>query len=159
MTLYTPTTGETRPMLYTPNYRDSHYTPQLQVRHNPIHLSYSEKHEGKHRPEFHKGVVIKINANQRYATTAATMVVIREVARKAGVPLQDFVVKNDSPCGSTIGPIMSAKLGIPTIDLGAAQLSMHSIREMCETTSVYHTTALFKALFEEYPSVMASIQM
>ncbi|KAK2190958.1 hypothetical protein NP493_64g05043 [Ridgeia piscesae] len=124
-----------------------------------VHPNYSEKHEGKHRPEFHKGVVIKINANQRYATTAATTVVIREVARKAEVPLQDFVVKNDSPCGSTIGPIMSANLGIPTIDLGAAQLSMHSIREMCETTSVYHTTALFKALFEEYPRIMASMKM
>ena len=57
---------------------------------------------------------------------------------------QDFVVRNDSPCGSTIGPIMSAKLGMPTLDVGAAQLSMHSIREMCGTSSVIHAIELFQ---------------
>nr|KAG5705671.1 hypothetical protein BaRGS_026610 [Batillaria attramentaria] len=57
---------------------------------------------------------------------------------------QDFVVRNDSPCGSTIGPIMSAKLGMQTIDVGAPQLSMHSIREMGDTTSIVHATELFK---------------
>ena len=58
--------------------------------------------------------------------------------------LQDFVVRNDSPCGSTIGPIMSAKLGMQTIDIGAPQLSMHSIREMGDTTSIVQCTDLYR---------------
>ena len=59
------------------------------------------------------------------------------------IDLQDFVVRNDSPCGSTIGPIMSAKLGMPTVDIGGPQLSMHSIREMCCTSSVQHAIDLY----------------
>ena len=59
---------------------------------------------------------------------------------------QDFVIRNDLPCGSTIGPIVSAKLGIATIDVGCPQLSMHSIREMCCTSSVHQATSLFQVL-------------
>lgn len=122
-----------------------------------VHPNYSEKHEELHRPALHKGVVLKFNANQRYATTAVTTSIVREIAKQAEVPLQDFVVRNDSPCGSTIGPIMSAKLGIPTVDLGSPQLSMHSIREMCCVTSVKQATDLFKAIFEKYPKVFSSV--
>ncbi|XP_033726283.1 aspartyl aminopeptidase-like isoform X1 [Pecten maximus] len=124
-----------------------------------VHPNYAEKHESNHQPGLHKGYVVKFNANQRYATTAITTAILREVAKGAGVPLQDFVVKNDSPCGSTIGPIMSAKLGMPTIDIGAPQLSMHSIREMCCTSSIYQGVQLFQGFFENYPRVFASMNM
>ncbi len=76
-----------------------------------------------------KGTVIKINANARYATNSPGIVLIEEAARRAEVPLQLFVVRNDSSCGGTIGPMLSAALGTRTLDLGNPQMSMHSIRE------------------------------
>jgi len=124
-----------------------------------IHPNYSEKHEANHQPMFHKGIVIKFNANQRYATTGLTATILREIAAKADVPLQDVVVRNDSPCGSTIGPIMSAKLGMQTIDVGAAQLSMHSIREMGGTDDVLHAINLFESFFKNFPEVQSRIQL
>ncbi|CAH1271563.1 DNPEP [Branchiostoma lanceolatum] len=118
-----------------------------------VHPNYSEKHEDNHKPMLHKGIVIKFNANQRYATTAVSTSILREVGTLANVPLQDFVVRNDSPCGSTIGPILSAKLGMKTVDIGAPQLSMHSIREMGCTSSVHQSIALYRTYFQEYPSI------
>lgn len=100
-----------------------------------IHPNYSSKHQSEHKVYLHDGIVIKNNANQRYATTPLTASMIRTLCSKDGghnnnstIPIQDFVVRNDSPCGSTIGPMMSANLGIRTIDLGAPQWAMHSCR-------------------------------
>ncbi|XP_078604231.1 aspartyl aminopeptidase-like [Branchiostoma floridae x Branchiostoma japonicum] len=124
-----------------------------------VHPSYSEKHEDNHRPMLHKGIVIKFNANQRYATTAVSTSILREVGTRANVPLQDFVVRNDSPCGSTIGPILSARLGMKTVDIGAPQLSMHSIREMGCTSSVHQSIALYKTYFQEYPSIYNNVNV
>ncbi|KAI8085188.1 peptidase M18 [Halteromyces radiatus] len=116
-----------------------------------IHPNYSDKHEENHRPLMHKGTVIKINANQRYATTAVTTLVLKELAKKHDIPIQEFVVRNDSSCGSTIGPMLSAKLGLRTIDIGNPQLSMHSIREQSGVDDVKHAIQLLWAFFEEFP--------
>ncbi|KAJ3098916.1 ATP-binding cassette sub- B member 6, mitochondrial [Phlyctochytrium planicorne] len=124
-----------------------------------IHPNYSEKHEENHRPAMNKGVVIKQNANQRYATTSVTTAILREVARKRNVPLQEFVVRNDSPCGSTIGPMLSANLGIRTIDVGSPQLSMHSIRETCGVEDVQYAIDLFQSFFEDFASIDAKVKV
>ncbi|KAJ2537460.1 hypothetical protein EV175_006717, partial [Coemansia sp. RSA 1933] len=101
-----------------------------------VHPNYSDKHEENHRPELQKGPAIKVNANQRYATTAVTSTILKDIAARHDIPLQEFVVRNDSPCGSTIGPMLSAQLGLRTVDIGNPLLSMHSIREVCGTDDV-----------------------
>jgi len=97
----------------------------------------------------HKGLVLKYNSNQRYTTNSRTASIIKALAKKNSIPLQEFMVRNDSPCGSTIGPILSAKMGIESIDVGAPQLSMHSIREMAGTEDLEHSIRLFSALFSD----------
>lgn len=69
-----------------------------------VHPNYANKHEKQHLPQMNGGLVIKSNVNQRYATTPLTGFLIREVARREELPVQEFAVRNDCPCGSTIGP-------------------------------------------------------
>lgn len=95
-----------------------------------IHPNYPEKHEPHHYPLMNRGPVIKGNASMRYATNAETAALFRGLCQRAGVPVQDFVNRTDLACGTTIGPHVSAALGIPTVDVGNPMLSMHSIREM-----------------------------
>ncbi|MEM7244736.1 MAG: M18 family aminopeptidase [Acidobacteriota bacterium] len=95
-----------------------------------LHPNYAEYHEPDHRPIMNGGPVLKINCNQRYATDATTAARLQACADAVGVSLQRFVSRSDLPCGSTIGPISSAQLGMPTVDVGTPILSMHSIREM-----------------------------
>ncbi|RHZ72477.1 hypothetical protein Glove_242g38 [Diversispora epigaea] len=122
-----------------------------------VHPNYSEKHEENHKPQMHNGVVIKINANQRYATTAATTLILRQAAKKYNVPLQEFCARADSPCGSTIGPMISANLGLRTVDVGNPQLSMHSIRETAGTDDVGHAIKLFQGFFEEFAKIDSNV--
>lgn len=121
-----------------------------------VHPNYHDKHEENHRPLPHRGIVLKFNCKQRYATSALTAAIVRELARRAGVPLQDFVVRNDSTCGSTIGPLLASQLSARTVDLGGPMLSMHSIREQCCVTSVTHALRLFEEFYKSYPEVYAT---
>lgn len=132
-----------------------------------VNPNYAAKYEADHRPEMNKGTVIKVNANQRYATNSPGIVLIQECAKRAkpsqdsttsaGVPLQLFVVRNDSPCGSTIGPIMAALLGTRTLDLGNPQLSMHSIRECGGVYDIEHAIRLFDSFYTHFAELEAKI--
>lgn len=96
-----------------------------------VHPNYPEKHDPTHRPRLNGGPVLKINANQRYASDAVTEAEWLRACRAAEVPSQTFVGNNSVPCGSTIGPISSTRMGIRTVDVGVPLLSMHSARELC----------------------------
>lgn len=124
-----------------------------------VHPNYSSKYESKHKPQLGAGPVIKINANQRYMTNSPGIVLIKKLADDASVPLQLFVVANDSPCGSTIGPIVASKTGIRTLDLGNPILSMHSIRETGCAEDIELQIKLFKEFFVQYSSLEASIKV
>ena len=124
-----------------------------------VHPNYASKHEKYHQPKMNHGMVIKRNSNQRYATTPITGLMIREVARRAGLsPVQEFMVRQDCGCGSTIGPVISAATGIRTIDMGCPQLSMHSIRETMGVHDLTNGLNLFKAYFKHFREVDSSIE-
>lgn len=95
------------------------------------HPNYLERHDVRHPVVLGGGPAVKFNANQRYATDDRTAAELLEACERAGVPAQRFVNRADLPCGSTIGPITSARLAIPTADIGVPQLAMHSAREVC----------------------------
>ncbi|KAL9014283.1 MAG: hypothetical protein Q9173_001066 [Seirophora scorigena] len=122
-----------------------------------VNPNYASKYENDHKPEMNKGTVIKINANARYATNSAGITLIQEVARRTKVPLQLFVVRNDSSCGSTIGPMLAASLGTRTLDLGNPQLSMHSIRETGGVYDVGYAVRLFESFFEHFGELEGKI--
>lgn len=96
-----------------------------------VHPNYPERHDPKHAPLLNRGVALKINANQRYATSMTSSAVFHAACAAAQVSSQAFQSRNNMPCGSTIGPITATRLGINTIDIGVPQLSMHSAREVC----------------------------
>jgi aspartyl aminopeptidase len=95
-----------------------------------VHPNYESRHESRHKPVLNGGPVIKINSQQRYATSGATAALFRDLCARAEVPVQHYAHRTDLPCGSTIGPIASTLLGIRTVDVGNPMLSMHSIREL-----------------------------
>lgn len=112
-----------------------------------LHPNYAEKHDPGHTPLLNRGPVIKHNANQRYATTCRSTALYKIIAAEAGVSPQEFVMRSDMACGSTIGPIAATDIGIQTIDVGVPSLAMHSIRE---TTGVKDPFLLFKTIAHFY---------
>ena len=112
-----------------------------------VHPNYADKHEGQHMPLINAGPVIKTNASQRYATEGMSSAHFELLCRRAGVNVQKFVVRSDMGCGSTIGPITAANLGIRTVDVGNPMLSMHSIREMAGSEDHGDLIEVFKEYF------------
>jgi aspartyl aminopeptidase len=112
-----------------------------------IHPNYSDKHEPNHSPVLGKGPVLKLNVNQSYASDGLTLARLEQWARRAEVTLQRYVVRSDLPCGSTIGPLTAAELGIATVDIGSPLLAMHSIREMAAAADVDLLARVLNAYF------------
>lgn len=111
-----------------------------------FHPNYGEKYDEEHHCLLGKGVAIKYNANMRYATTAKSLSKLKYVAQTCQIPLQAFVSRSDMPCGSTIGPLFAQTTGIETIDIGIAQLAMHSAREVMAIEDQYHLHELLKGI-------------
>jgi aspartyl aminopeptidase len=95
-----------------------------------VHPNFADVHDENHGPLLNEGPVIKINANQRYASNSETSALFRQLCAEQDVPVQSFVVRSDMACGSTIGPITAAEIGVRTLDVGVPQFAMHSIREL-----------------------------
>mgnify|MGYP000436154575 CR=1 FL=1 len=112
-----------------------------------IHPNYADKHDDNHGPILNQGPVIKMNANQRYATNSETSAAFRYICEEADVPVQSFVVRSDMACGSTIGPITASEIGVRAIDVGVPTFAMHSIRELAGRWDAYY---LYRALREYF---------
>ncbi|MFF1649074.1 M18 family aminopeptidase [Streptomyces sp. NPDC058240] len=110
-----------------------------------VHPNYAERHDPDHRPLPNGGPALKVNVNQRYATDSTGMAVFASACERAGVPWQPFVSNNAMPCGTSIGPITGARLGVPTVDVGVPGLSMHSARELCGANDPGHLAAVLGA--------------
>jgi len=113
-----------------------------------VHPNYSDRHEPRHRPVIGRGPVIKTNANQSYASDAQTTGLFAGLCDRLGIEPQHFVSRSDLSCGSTIGPITAARIGIRTVDVGNPMLSMHSCREMAGTADVEPMINVLRAFLE-----------
>ncbi|KAF8815788.1 aspartyl aminopeptidase [Phlegmacium glaucopus] len=117
-----------------------------------LHPNYTSKHEENHKPIINGGIAIKTNAKQRYATDAISAFIVKQLVERKGGKVQEFVARNDMPCGSTVGPFLS-KIGIRTVDVGNPMLSMHSIRETAGSHDVQSAIDLFSAFFEGFSAL------
>ncbi len=114
-----------------------------------VHPNFTDKHDGAYAPVVNGGPVIKLNANFRYATTAATAAVFADLCRQAKIPCQRLVNRSDLPAGSTIGPVTSASLGIRGVDVGIPMWAMHSCRETAGTRDHAAMRDVLKRFFSE----------
>ncbi len=112
-----------------------------------IHPNFSDKHDNRHGPLLNRGPVVKVNSNQSYATNSESAALFRHAAELAKVELQSFVIRTDMGCGSTIGPLTAAALGVRTVDVGVPTFAMHSIRELAGADDAH---ALYRALLAFY---------
>ena len=118
-----------------------------------IHPNFSDKHDQNHGPVLNQGPVIKINANQRYATNSFTSAVFKQLCNEAEVKYQAFVTRTDLGCGSTIGPAIASNVGVDTIDIGVPTFGMHSIRELAGSEDAFDLAKVLKHFYEK-PSLI-----
>ncbi len=118
-----------------------------------VHPNYLDRHDENHSPLLNRGPVVKINANQRYATTSETSGFFRWLCEQHQVPVQVFVARTDMGCGSTIGPTVASEVGVKTIDVGVPTFAMHSIRELAGIADA-HYLYLVASEFFRYPSAI-----
>ncbi len=102
-----------------------------------LHPNYADRHDKNHAPLINRGTVIKVNSNQKYASSITGISKFIHVAKSIGEPYQRFVTRSDMGCGSTIGPITATRIGIETLDIGLPTFAMHSIRELAGTYDAY----------------------
>ena len=117
-----------------------------------VHPNYPDKHDKHHRPLLGRGPVVKVNVNQSYATDAPAQGAFVDACRAEGTEPQFFTARNDMPCGSTIGPITAARLGVRTIDVGNPMLAMHSCRETAACSDALVMTRVLRRLLDEPPT-------
>lgn len=116
-----------------------------------VHPNYPDKHDKLHRPLLGGGPVVKVNVSQSYATDAVAQGAFAEACRAEGVTPQFFVSRNDQPCGSTIGPITAARLGMRSLDIGNPMLAMHSCRETAGTADPGTMRRVLRRILVEPP--------
>ncbi|WP_309102828.1 M18 family aminopeptidase [Microbacterium sp.] len=114
-----------------------------------VHPNYVAKHDPVVQPVLGSGPILKINANQRYATDAVGAAAWSSWCESAGIAAQEFVSNNTVPCGSTIGPITATRLGIRTVDVGIPILSMHSARELAGVSDLHDLTRVASTFFRD----------
>jgi aspartyl aminopeptidase len=113
-----------------------------------VHPNYADRHDPAHAPRIGGGPVLKMNANQSYASDARSAGFFTALCQEQGITPQHFVSRNDMPCGSTIGPISAARIGVPTVDVGNPMLSMHSCREMAGSADVEPMIRVLRSFFD-----------
>lgn len=112
-----------------------------------IHPNFMDKHDENHGPLLNRGPVIKVNSNQRYATTSDTAGLFRALCELENIPVQSFVARTDMGCGSTIGPIVSSEVGVKTVDVGVPTFAMHSIRETAGDKDAWYLYRIAQKFF------------
>jgi aspartyl aminopeptidase len=117
-----------------------------------VHPNYPDKHDKQHRPVLGRGPVVKVNSNQSYATDGVVQGAFVEACRAEGAEPQYFAARNDMPCGSTIGPITAARVGVRTVDVGSPMLAMHSCRETAACSDALVMARVLRRLMAEPPT-------
>jgi len=113
-----------------------------------VHPNYADKYDERHGPILNRGPVIKINAQQRYASDSETSALFRYLCQQAEVPVQSFVMRSDMGCGSTVGPLTAAKIGVKTVDVGVPTFGMHSVRELAGVKDAFYLYRVLKKFFD-----------